>query len=486
MNKDLITKEIGYVTSTKGYLLSLNGLPSVRINDIIEDDTGNRAMVASLEKDHITALLLDDILPRAGDRFSYSAGEKILFPVGEHLFGRVVDTLGRSLDGKGNIPQGDVPIEFDVVAGGISTRKEITEQFTTGVSLIDTLFPIGKGQRQLLFGPTLSGKTGFFRDTIVNQKGKNIICIYVGIGKPIFAIESFTSHIFAEGADEYTIVVAALAESQTPMITIAPTVGFHIAEHFRKQGKDILLILDDLGTHAKYLREISLLSKRIPGRQSYPGDIFYQHAHLLERAGNFNEEYGGGSITVFPVLETDIENFIDLIPTNIMATTDGHLFFSPMLQAQGYTPSVAIDRSVTRVGRQTQMQLQKELATKLMALFVEYDRQKEYIRFGTNVSSKTQNILKQGEIAQELLRQEHRHNISLNIQVILLSLAFSPFLLDREVSFTRANKENLVNTLENEPKLQDLRDNLKNNISLNDHLRALGNKIHILEKACQP
>lgn len=485
MSSNLITKEVGYITNTKGYLLSLSGLPSVRINDIIEDDVGNRAMVASLEHDHITALLLSNTLPKAGDRFSYSAGEKINFPVGEHLFGRVVDTLGRSLDGKGSIPQGDVPIEFDVIAGGISTRREITEQFVTGISLIDTLFPIGKGQRQLLFGPTLSGKTSFFRDTIVNQKGKDIICIYVGIGKSISAIESFASHIFAESADEYTIVVAALAESQTPMVTIAPTVGFHIAEHFRKQGKDIFLILDDLGTHAKYLREISLLTGRIPGRQSYPGDIFYQHAHLLERAGNFNEAYGGGSITVFPVLETDIENFIDLIPTNIMATTDGHLFFSPLLQAQGYTPSVAIDQSVTRVGRQTQGQLQKELATRLMALLVDYDRQKEYIRFGTNVSSKTQDILKQGEIAHELLRQDRRHNISPNIQVALLSLAFLPFLLNRDVSFTRVNKENLVNILEKESKLQDLRDSLQNNVSLNDFLRALGNKVHILEKACQ-
>ena len=168
-----------------------------------------------------------------------------------------------------------------------------------------------------------------------------------------------------------------------------------------------------------------------------------------------------------------------------MATTDGHLFFSPTLQAQGYTPSIAIDQSVTRVGRQTQGQLQKELATKLMALFVDYDRQKEYVRFGTNVSSKTQNILKQGEIAHELLRQDSRHNISPNIQVALLSLAFLPFLLNKEASFTRVNKENLLNVLEKEPKFQDIRDSLKNHVFLDDFLRALGNKVHILEKACQ-
>lgn len=477
-------KEVGYVTSANSYLISLEGIPSARINDIVEDEAGNRAMVASLEKDHVKALLLDDILVKAGDEF-FLKHNSLTFSLGDHLFGRVINSLGTPIDGKGSLPLGTDHLEFDVVAPGIDTREEIAEQFSTGVTLVDTLFPIGKGQRQLLFGPTSSGKTTFVRDVIVNQAGRNIICIYVGVGKPTTFIERFSASVYTEGAEDYTVIIAALAESPTPVITMAPTVGFFVAEHFRMQGKTVLLVIDDLGAHAKYIRETALLMGRIPGRQSYPGDIFYQHAHLLERAGNFNKAFGGGSITVLPVIETDIENFTDLIPTNLMATTDGHLFFSPALRAEGHYPSISTERSVTRVGRQTQLILQQELTMRIMAIFVEYARQQEYVQFGTNVSSRTKDVIKQGELAKELLKQEPFDNIETHIQSALLSLVFTPFLINREIVFLRKNKGKILQALREDPQLENIREGAKKAASVSELLEQLNKSSYILEKICQ-
>jgi len=478
-------KEVGFVTQANNYLVSLNGLPSARVNDLVIGDDGNKGLVASLEEDVIRALLLEHGTPKAGDRFVLQQ-EGMQFPVGDFLFGRIVDTLGSPIDGRGGLPRGKVPMQFDVVAPGIEAREEIREQFETGVALVDTLFPIGRGQRQLLFGPTSSGKTTFIRDIIVNQKDKNVICIYAAIGKSTMFIERFAKSIYGMGAEPYTIILGALAEATTPMITIAPTVAFFVAEHFRKQGKHVLLILDDLGTHAKYMRETALLMERIPGRQSYPGDIFYQHAHLLERAGNFNEKFGKGSITVFPVLETDIENFTDLIPTNVMATTDGHLFFDPQLRAEGRYPSIALERSVTRVGHQTQRPIRRELSTRLMALFAEYNRQREYMQFGTNIGTQTKQIIRQGEVATELLKQEIFDNYEEFVQIAMLGLTFTPLITNRDVSFIRNSKEKMIKAIREDAKLQEVRDAAERAASLNEFLEKLNRNAYLIEKACLP
>ena len=481
-----LQKEIGFVVDAKGYLLSLEGLPSARINDIIEDDNGNRAIVFSIEQDHVKTLLLGSTLSKAGDRFFLSKS-KLLFTLGEHLFGRIINPFGVPIDGAGSFPRGDIALEFDKTASGIHTRAEINQPLRTGITLIDTLFPIGKGQRQLLFGPTSSGKTTFIRDIIINQKNKNVICIYVGIGKPFSYIERFANSIFSKGADSYSVIMSAFADDVTPINIITPTAGMLIAEYFAGQGRDVLLILDDLGTHAKYLREVSLLMEMIPGRQSYPGDIFYQHAHLIERAGNFNEHAGSGSITLLPVLETDIENFTDLIPTNLMAMTDGHLFFSPTRRAEGYYPPIATDQSVTRVGRQTQTLLQKQLSTRVMALLAEYKKQQEYTQFGTSVSLKTRHTLQQGALALELLRQEPLSNLEYETQIIFLCLLFSTFLSHRDASVTRKNRENIITAIQTDSHLAETRSLVqKSDTTLDVMLKELEKNVHTLESVCRP
>jgi len=485
MKDKTFTKEVGFVVHAKGYLLSLEGLPSARINDILVDDNGNRGIVVSLDGDHVTALLFDDINTRAGDRFSL-LGSNLEYSLGKHLFGRIIDVFGDPVDGKGSFPKKNSELAFESVAPGVAGRKEITEQFETGISTIDILYPIGKGQRQLLFGPTSSGKTTFLRDLIINQKGKDIICIYAGIGKSAAFIERFADSVFGKGADEYTIIMAALSEEQSSISSIAPTIALFIAEHFCRKGKEVMLILDDLGAHAKYMREIALLMGQIPGRQSYPGDVFYQHAHLLELAGNFNEKYGNSSITLLPLIETDIENFTDLIPTNLMSMTDGHLFFSPDLRSEGYYPSVAIDRSVTRVGRQTQTKLQRELSTRIMMHFAEFKKQEEYSRFGTNLSGKTKDSLRKGELILELLRQNPYENLRQEVQISLLSLVFTRFLEKRERPFLAKHKKQIIEALINDSRLQDMRKLTHDKtISLKDFLKEYDTKAEILDSVCQ-
>jgi F-type H+-transporting ATPase subunit alpha len=485
MTERTFTKEVGFVVFAKGYLLSLEGLPSARINDILVDDDGNKAIVVSLDGDHVTALLLNDVNPKAGDRFS-SSGSSLEYSLGEHLFGRIIDVFGDPIDGKGSFPKKNATLAFESVAPGVAGRKEITEQFETGISAIDILYPVGKGQRQLLFGPTSSGKTTFLRDVIINQKGKDIICIYAGIGKSAAFIERFADSVFSKGGDKYTIILSALSEEQSSVSSIAPTIALFLAEHFCRKGKEVLLILDDLGAHAKYVREIALLMGQIPGRQSYPGDIFYQHAHLLELAGNFNEKFGDSSITLLPMIETDIENFTDLVPTNLMSMTDGHLFFSPELRSEGYYPPVAIDRSVTRVGRQTQSKLQRELSTKVMMLFAEFKKQEEYSRFGTNLSGKTRDTLRRGELVLELLKQNPYENLKQEVQIALISLVFTRFLDKRERPFLEKHKAALIEALLHDSRLQEIRKLTHDKtISLDKFLEQYNTKAEILDSVCQ-
>jgi F-type H+-transporting ATPase subunit alpha len=485
MSDRKFTKEVGFVTNAKGYLLSLNGLPSARINDILVDEEDNKAIVVSLKGDNVTALLLNNSLAKSGNKF-FLLGKSLGYSIGDHMFGRIVNVFGEPIDGKGSFPKDNTTLTFERVAPGVSKRQEITEQFETGISVVDVLYPIGKGQRQLLFGPTSSGKTTFIRDIIINQKGKDVICIYAGIGKGAAFMERFAKSIFSKGANEYTILLGALAEEQTSVASIAPTTALFIAEYFQKQGKEVLLVIDDLGAHAKYMREIALLMGQVPGRQSYPGDIFYQHAHLLELAGNFNEEHGGGSITLLPVLETDTENFTDLIPTNLMAMTDGHLFFDPSLRSEGYYPSIAIDRSVTRVGRQTQKSIQKDLSTKIMMLFAEFRKQEEYSRFGTNLSGKTKDTLRNGELILELLKQIPYENLKQDVQIALLSLVFTTFLSKRERPFLQKHKSTIINALLNDSRLEDVRKTLKEpGLKLETFIKEFDTKSNILDSVCR-
>jgi F-type H+-transporting ATPase subunit alpha len=420
-----LAEEVGFVTAAKDYLLLLEGLPSVRVNDVIENDEGFRALVLALNQDRVQALLLDEAETYAGDRF-FIREHGISLSLGDHLLGRTINAVGDALDEASGFPPGNTTLRLEMKAPDINTRADITEQLKTGVTLVDTLIPIGKGQRQLIAGPFGSGKELFLQDVVMNQRDSDIVCIYAFIGKPLIYVQEVMQRLFArEGGNKNIIALAALSHEPAPMVFVAPSSALSVAEHFSNQGKDVLVILDDLGTHARYLREIELLAGRIPGRESYPGDIFYQHAHIMERSGKFNKNAGGGSITLLPVLETNIEELSDLIATNIMAATDGHIFFSSELHAEGYYPSVNVGQSVTRVGRKTQNRLLNALSIRIQVLLADYEQQKTFSRFGAQVSAEAHRVIARGEMMEMMLQQELATPIPVEQQVILLGSVLS-------------------------------------------------------------
>ena len=462
MSLGMISKESGYVTKVKGYLLTIKGLPSAKVNDIVVQKQGRKAVIHSMSDEYVVALMLDTNPVFPGEEF-FLGSSKSRIELGDHLKGKTVNALGLVTSGdKKNSPETIVHSEdfvLDVVARNIDARDFIKEQLMTGFSLVDITLPVGKGQRELIYGPIHSGKKDFLRSVIVNQKEQGNICVYAAIGKPI----TFTPRLvkFLEDNDvlDNTIIVSALSDESTPMIVIAPSTAFLIAEYFCNKGRDVVLVLDDLGVHAKYIRETALLSGQFPGRESYPGDIFYQHAHLMERSGSFNEKQGNGTITLFPVLETDIENFTNIVSTNIMASTDGHLLFSTEMNTEGFKPAISILESVTRVGHMTHNDFQRELSTKLMSIISEYPRQQEYSRFGTQMSSYTRDILKKGRIIYEFFNQDSVRSISARSQILLMSLVFTSFFEgeERDVEFIRSEREKILQSIQNESSFSEAR-----------------------------
>lgn len=463
MKETITRKEVGYVTRVNNYLLTIKGLPSVRVNDIVSDRKGRRAVIHSLHPDFVNALLLDKDTVDPGEEFSID-NKSGRMEMGDHLKGSIVNALGKVVaKDKSRKREGvtsSQSLAFDVKAKNIDSRSFIEDQLVTGFALVDTIIPIGKGQRELVYGPIHSGKAEFLQSIVINQKAQKNTCIYAAIGKPA----TFTSRLIKVLKDndalDNTVIVSALSDDSAPMITVAPSTAFLIAEYFCNKGEDVVLILDDLGIHAKYIRETALLSGQFPGRESYPGDIFYQHAHLMERSGSFNEKQGNGTITLFPVLQTDLESFSNIIPTNLMASTDGHLFFSAEMYAEGFKPSISMLQSVTRVGHMTHSTLQRELSTMLMNVLSEYPRQQEYSRFGTQMSGHTRNILKKGRIINELLNQDLNQLMDIQTQVILLSLVFSSFFESdkRDLDFVKFEKENIIKAICKNDIFKDARD----------------------------
>jgi len=477
--------EVGFVTVVKHYLFSVEGLPSAHVNDIIVDEFGNQAIVRALESNYLTALTLGAVYAKPGDRYTFHH-QKYMFSCGDHLFGRIITALGEPADGGESFPPGNVPLTVEVDAPGIEYRVPIHEQFYTGISLVDTLVPVAKGQRQLVFGPMNSGITAFLTESILNQKGTDTICIYVAIGKPVNSLREITDSLLGPDGHDKTIVISALSDDPTPVISLAPAVAFLIGDYFSARGEDVLIILDDLGTHAKYLREIALLEERLPSTESYPGDIFYQHAHLMERSGHFGPELGGGSITTLPVIKTDLKNYSDLIPTNLMACTDGHLAFLSELYAQGTYPSISFEESVTRVGRHAQHLLQKQITSRIQILLAHYKQQREYSQFSAELNDEAKKILRQGEIVEELLRQTPYHGIRADVQIPLLALAFTSFLLERGVEFTKTNKKTLVQALSEEDVFAPLRSKALEDVQLDEYITELEGVREIFETICQP
>ena len=318
---------------------------------------------------------------------------------------------------------------------------------------MDTLLPLGRGQRELVLGDARSGKTSFLIDLIVNQKGTGAICIYASIGKPLTDLKKLLDILSINKALEHTVIVGASSSDPPPLIFIAPKTAFTIAEYFQSKGKHVLLILDDLGNHAKIYREMSLLEGRSPGRESYPGDIFYQQAHLLERAGNFNESEGGGSITAIPVMEVNLADFTTFIPTNLMAMTDGHILFTSSLYNRGQRPAIDLSLSVTRVGGQTQGRVQNALATRVKTVITQASEFATLSRFREELPSETQLILRQKELIEEFLQQDPLTPYSVELQMFLFGLVFTKFLEDKDKHFIRLYKKKLIEAFTKNPKV---------------------------------
>ena len=476
-------KEVGYVISTQDYIVLIEGLPTARLYNIIRTKNGGRAMVSALDKDRVEALMLDPERPKPGDYFELS-DYGLRIPLDVDLFGRMINPLGAPLDRKAGLPPGGDALDLDLVAPGIDGRAAVTEQFYTGLTVVDTLLPIGKGQRELIMCEPRSGKEQFFLDVILAQKTQNRVCIYAAIGRSELEVKRFAEDIAKAGADSYTIIVAATSNESAPMIQIAPSVAAALAEFYRNKGRHVLLILDDLATHAKYSREISLLAGRIPGRESYPADIFYQHSSIVERAGNFNDHYGNGSITMLPTVETSIENFTALIPTNVMSMTDGHILFNANLRSQGIYPAIEPDRSVTRVGRQTQIFIHKVLSDRVRSMLADYHELERYGRFGSELSGETQLKIKRGKVIEELLKQEPLFSISWEVQILMLSLVFTGFFDEEELEFARKNKRKILETLQTKTYATLIA--MLKTIKLDELIDRLKNLKKPLEDACQP
>ncbi|MBI2086004.1 F0F1 ATP synthase subunit alpha [Candidatus Daviesbacteria bacterium] len=478
--------EVGYVVSSRDFLVYLNGFPTIRVNDMVESDNNLRGWVNSTLEDKIEVLMLDEGEIKPKQQFK-KLPNRLGIAVGNSLLGRAVNPLGIPIDGKGllsHTKSTDIS-ELDKEAPGIESREFITTQFLTGITLIDTLIPLGQGQRELVLGDAHSGKTGFLIDTVINQKNTGVICVIASIGKPAVTVRNLIDTLKNNGALDYTIVVATSSSEPAPLIFLTPKTAMTIAEYFQKQGKDVLLILDDLGSHAKIYREISLLGNKAPGRESYPGDIFYQHAHLLERAGNFLPQFGGGSITALPVIELNLNDFTTLIPTNVMSMTDGHLMFKASMRSQGQIPAIDISLSVSRVGRQTQNHLTNLLSTKIRQVLSEAADLETVSRFSSELPAETQLILKRRDLIMEILKQESLTAVVKQIQVILLALPFTKFLQDKNKAFVEKYKPIIIENFLKNPGLVPITKSINQLKSDEELIKMLEGAGPVLTKICQ-
>lgn len=457
--------EVGYVKDIKGPVVYLDGLPTAKVGDLVSGENEVMGYVSGLTPLHVEVMILSSGKTIPGQAF-HSTGKSLSVPVGDFLLGRAISPLGVAIDGKKPFdsaqgkPSDLSPLEQPIP--GVADRRFIREQFETGITIIDTLVPLGKGQRELIIGDARSGKTGFILDIVANQKKHNVVCIYACIAKPASDVFDLIKALEKAQCLDNTVFIASFSTDSSPLVFLTPQTAFTIANYFQKKGKDVLVILDDMGAHAKVYREISLLSDRPPGREAYPGDIFYQHAHLMERAGNFASTVGGGSITALPVIELGLTGFTGFIPTNIMSMTDGHLLFSSLLYSQGRRPAIDLTLSVSRVGQQAQFLVQTELAYKIKSLLIDAERLITLTSFSTELPVETRNLLAQRSVILETLRQQSRTNIPTNKQTVLLALPLCKLMEGKEEKFIMALKEPILKALDENPKLAAFTKNVFN------------------------
>ena len=411
--------EIGYVIQVGDGIAKVHGLDKCKSNELLRFENGSFGMALNLEESCVSVVMLGtDVGIREGGLVKRT-GRVVSVPVGEALIGRVVDALGQPIDGKGPIDSKELrPIERN--APGIIERKSVSVPLQTGIKAIDALVPIGRGQRELIIGDRQTGKTAIALDTIVNQKGKDVICIYVAIGQKASSVAQLKKTLETHGAMDYTIIVNATASDPAPLQYIAPYAGCAMGEYFMNKGRDVLIVYDDLSKHAIAYRAMSLLLERSPGREAYPGDVFYLHSRLLERAAHLSEEKGGGSITALPIIETQSGDVSAYIPTNVISITDGQLILETRLFFSGQRPAVNVGLSVSRVGGDAQTKAMKKAAKTIRLDLSQYREMESFTQFASDLDESTAKLLSYGQGLMRMLRQKQFHPYKQYEQVILL------------------------------------------------------------------
>ena len=412
----------GVVLSAGDGVVQLDGLGGCKLNELLEFESGAFAIVMNLEEDRVGAVLLGNDAQAAAGMRAYGTGQVLSVPVGKELLGRVVSPLGQPLDNLGRVhTQSLRPLESP--APGILDRKPVSKPMETGLMAIDAMVPIGRGQRELIIGDRQTGKTSVAVDTILNQAGKNIACVYVAIGQKASSVAQIIEKLRGAGAMEYTIIVCATASDSATMQYIAPYAGCAMAEWFMENGRDALVVYDDLTKHAVSYRAMSLLLRRPPGREAYPGDVFYLHSRLLERAASLSQARGGGTMTALPIIETQAGDISAYIPTNVISITDGQIFLDTELFREGMRPAVSGGLSVSRVGGAAQEKAMRKVSGQLRLELAQYRELQVFAQFSSDMDESTQDMLRYGGILSELLKQKNDAPLSMPVQVALLYAA---------------------------------------------------------------
>ena len=419
--------ETGTVVVVGDGIASVYGLRQCMASELLEFDDGSIGMAQNLEDETVSVAILSDTNDIREGTMVKRTGKVLSVPVGEAFLGRVVDALGNPIDGKGPVASsGTRPIEAE--APGILERKSVSVPMQTGIKAIDSMIPIGRGQRELLIGDRQTGKTEIAVDTIINQKNSDVICIYVAIGQKNTSVVQLAQELMRAGAMEYTIIVSASASESAPLQYVAPYSGCAMAEYFREQGKDVLIIYDDLSKHAVAYRAMSLLIRRPPGREAYPGDVFYLHSRLLERAACVAPEYGGGSITALPIIETQAGDVSAYIPTNVISITDGQIFLETELFHAGIMPAINPGISVSRVGGSAQLKGMKKVSGQLKLLYSQYRELQYFAQFGSDLDADTKARLALGERIVEVLKQKRNSPVCMGCQVAIVYAVINGYL----------------------------------------------------------
>jgi len=466
--------EVGQVLSVGDGIARIYGLDNVQAGEMVEFSDGSKGMALNLESDNVGVVIFgDDRAIKEGDTVKRT-GSIVDVPVGKELLGRVVDGLGNPIDGKGALDKGLKRNRVEVKAPGIIPRKSVSEPVQTGLKAIDSLIPIGRGQRELIIGDRQTGKTAVAVDTIINQKEINqsgdekqkLYCIYVAIGQKRSTVAQIVKTLEDAGAMEYTTIVSATASDPAPLQFLAPYSGCTIGEYFRDNGMHALIIYDDLSKQAVAYRQMSLLLRRPPGREAYPGDVFYLHSRLLERAAKLNDENGGGSLTALPIIETQAGDVSAYIPTNVISITDGQIFLETELFNQGIRPAVNVGLSVSRVGSAAQTKAMKKVAGSIKLELAQYREMAAFAQFGSDLDASTQKLLNRGSKLTELLKQKQYSPMSVAEQVVSVFCGVKGYLDDIELKdisefenkiLAKCNSENpeILNTIKKTGKLEE-------------------------------